>query len=90
MSYREEAQTLLWHSTLTALLVLSELASKLFLKRFGSDFLSTTNLELVETALGWFTVGTWLLFLGSCFVKLLFTSCEAIVKLGINWFAPGA
>lgn len=80
MSNKEDALALLWHTLVIALLLLSELGLKLFLKRFGADFLPPAELGTVETALGWFTVGTLLLFLASCFTNIFLANCRAVLQ----------
>jgi hypothetical protein len=87
MSSREEISTLWCHTQATAVLFGSELGIKVFLHYSGTFFLPGLAMQVVEPALTWFTVGTLLLSLASCFgtlsvmyCKTLFTAWESLKR----------
>lgn len=79
MSSTEDVGTLWRHTQATVLLLGSELGIKLLLHYGGEYFLSAQGLAVVSAVLNWFTVGTVILFVVSCFSTLVVMNAGSVV-----------
>jgi hypothetical protein len=79
MSSTDDVPTLWRHTQATVVLLVSELGTKLLLHYTGEHFLSVPALAVVTTVLNWFTVGTIILFVVSCFLTLLVMNAASLI-----------